>query len=986
MFRCKVLCKSPALIPKAESDLYVIYHVIYKLIKAMGLALFALLLCLTACTPKTDETDKAPLTFDPLIHEWPQDLSDIPPDPNVTYGRLENGLRYALRTNARPEKEAMLLFWVRAGSRNEMPETIGLAHYLEHMAFNGSENIPEGEMVKSLERLGLSFGADTNASTTYWRTQYQLKLPNVDKETLDYGFFVMRETADKLLLDPEAVERERGVVKAEEAIGNTPGRKASRAYFKWAYPERRSTTFNVIGSPESLDAISADQLKSFYRQHYRPERSLIVMVGDLPVEKMRARIEETFSDWKVENTPPDEPNEGENIYPETKAKTYLDPALTTQIYLSDLLAPSAGFDTLAARREHHIRSYANAIVNQRLRKKILSENAPVLGASISYSSGKINDISSATLSVKKNDWQSAITFIENEIRQALTYGLQQAEYDELIASTRRSLKDAVNYAPKRHTHSLANRIMSGFASGLVITTPKNTQARFEDILKDVSLAELNASFKDMWEGFDPIIWLQGPEIEGVTDSDILAQYTKAKAEPVSPPETRENLTFAYDNFGPKGKIVWEGRVEDFDIDQVKFANNVRLNMKQTDFEKGWVRINVTVGEGWNVFPKDQPGLTNLAGSLPLGGFTKHKASELSQIFAGKNIALSLSIGKERLSFSGATNQDDLRDQFKVWTALLTAPGYQPVWQQKFRDSIEASFHTLDSTPGGVASRDLGRIWANGDERYGMMPKQTYLSYTLEDVRDVLAPIFETGAIEIGVVGDFDKDKIIDIVSETFGALPTRRDKFRERAEAFKITFPQPARVALTHQGAQNQGAKYLAWPTHQPWTLERSRHYTMIRQIFQNRLIDEIRENQGLSYSPSAGMSFSRLSSPYGYGSVSISADPKFFDAFEKTAIKLTENLRSGDITHDELDRARKPILESFERNKKENRSWQSVVLRSQTDPRAMIYRRSRTKAYEDMNPASLNKYVKELYDPKTLHIVSITPEEHKDTDRKTER
>jgi len=152
------------------------------------------------------------------------------------------------------------------------------------MAFNGSENIPEGEMVKSLERLGLSFGADTNASTTYWRTQYQLKLPNVDKETLDYGFFVMRETADKLLLDPEAVERERGVVKAEEAIGNTPGRKASRAYFKWAYPERRSTTFNVIGSPESLDAISADQLKSFYRQHYRPERSLIVMVGDLPVE------------------------------------------------------------------------------------------------------------------------------------------------------------------------------------------------------------------------------------------------------------------------------------------------------------------------------------------------------------------------------------------------------------------------------------------------------------------------------------------------------------------------------------------------------------------------------------------------------------------------------------------------------------------------------------------------------------------------------
>ncbi len=935
----------------------------------------ALFLCLAACSPKTDSPHEKPLVFDPLIHAWPQDLSDIEPDPDVTYGRLGNGLRYALRRNARPEKEAMLLFWVRAGSRNETPETIGLAHYLEHMAFNGSENVAEGEMVKSLERLGLSFGADTNASTTYWRTQYQLKLPNVDKETLDYGFFVMRETADKLLLDTDAIDRERGVVKAEEALGNTPSRKASRAFFKWAYPERRSTTYNVIGSPDSLDAINKENLERFYRQHYRPERSVIVMVGDLPIEDMEARIKETFADWKVGTPAPEDPYEGENKIPETKAEVYGDPALTTRIYLSDFAPPSASIDTVSSRREHHIQSFANAIVNQRLRKKILSENAPVLGASISYSNGKINDIANASLSVKKNDWKSAIILIENEIRQALTYGFQQAEYDELIASTRRSLKDAVNYAPKRHTHSLAQHILGGFASGSVITTPQSTQSRFEQTLGEVTLEDLNTGFKKMWESFDPFIWLQGPEIEGISHIDIIASYKEAQSKPISAPENREKLVFAYDEFGPSGEIVWEGRIDDFDIDQVKFANNVRLNMKQTDFEKGWVRINVSVGEGWNVFPEDKPGLTHLAGSLSLGGFTKHKASELSQIFAGKNIGVSLSIGKERLGFSAATNQDDLRDQFKVWAALLTAPGYRPIWQEKYQDNIENSFHTLDSTPGGVASRDLGRIWADGDKRYGMVSKETYLSYTLEDVREVLAPIFEAGAIEIGVVGDFEKADIIDIVADTFGALPTRREAFLERPEAFEITFPEPARVPLTHKGAQNQGAKYLAWPTQQPWTLERSRHYAVIRRIFQNRLIDEIRENQGLSYSPSAGLSFSRLSSPYGYGSVSISADPKFFDAFEKTAIKLAANMRSGDITADELDRARKPILESFERSKKENSSWQSLVLRSQTDPRAMIYRRSREQAFLAMNPTSLNTFAKELYDPKTVHIVTIKPE-----------
>jgi len=140
-------------------------------------------LSLTGCSSPIVSKTGAPV-FDPLVHDWPHTLSDIPPDADITYGQLENGLRYALRRNARPEKEAVIRFWVRAGSRNETPKTIGLAHYLEHMAFNGSENVPEGEMVKSLERLGLSFGADTNASTTYWRTEYRLNLPNVDTETL----------------------------------------------------------------------------------------------------------------------------------------------------------------------------------------------------------------------------------------------------------------------------------------------------------------------------------------------------------------------------------------------------------------------------------------------------------------------------------------------------------------------------------------------------------------------------------------------------------------------------------------------------------------------------------------------------------------------------------------------------------------------------------------------------------------------------------
>jgi len=181
---------------------------------------------LMACTQKTTQDVRL---FDPAVDIWPHDISDVPRDMDVTYGRLENGLRYALQNNKRPENEAVIRLTINAGAKHETEDMSGGAHFLEHMAFNGTENVPEGEMVKSLERMGLSFGADTNATTSYGRTDYRLNLPEVDDETVDYALFLLREISDKMLIEEEAVERERGVVKAEEARRRGPQFDANQA-------------------------------------------------------------------------------------------------------------------------------------------------------------------------------------------------------------------------------------------------------------------------------------------------------------------------------------------------------------------------------------------------------------------------------------------------------------------------------------------------------------------------------------------------------------------------------------------------------------------------------------------------------------------------------------------------------------------------------------------------------------------------------------
>ncbi|WP_371396424.1 M16 family metallopeptidase [Fretibacter rubidus] len=910
--------------------------------------------------------------FDPAVSVWPHDDSDVPQDPDVTYGVLPNGMRYALQANGRPENEASLRMIIRAGAKHETDTTLGAAHYLEHMAFNGTENVPEGEMIKSLERMGLAFGADTNASTSHNRTDYRLSLPEVDDETVDYALFLMREVADKMLIEPDAVERERGIIKAERATRQSPASDAAEAYQKFTQPDALYNARPVAGTIETLDAITADDLRAFYEAYYRPERTFLVMVGDFDVAAMEAKIKAQFEDWDNTSPNPAEPEPGLSQTDGRAAAVYINPEITANIRLYAATAPMPSGDNSASRRAATVRSMANNIVRLRFNKKLQEAGRPVLSAGLSAGPGK--DISSAFASatIKDGDWQTAIAVLDSEIRTALKYGFQQEELDELIANSERGLTDSVNYAAKRRSASLLSGIAGAFSGGNVRTTPAYQKEFFDAIVPTITLDEVHGAFKQMWSDFPHRIWLQGPEFEDVSETDILAAFETARNTEIEPPAQRQKLDFAYQDFGAAGTITARDRVEDLDIERIVFDNNVRLNLKKTDFEDGWIRMQVTVGEGWNAFPADKPALTSLAGSIASGGYEAHAVSELSEIFAGKNIGLNLSIGSERLSMSGSTNADDVLYQLRAWTALLTNPGYRPEWREKFIESINASFHTIDSTPSGVASRDLSRIWNDGNIRYGLRPKDEYMALSLDDVREVMEPLMTRGAIEIGIVGDFETDAMIDFVAQTFGALPERNDRFDPLSDAFKTRFPDPARVRLTHTGKIDQGAIYMGWPMVEDWSLKRSREYAVLSTILTNRMTDVVREELGLAYSPGGGVSFSQLSPGYGYASATITADPQYFEAFEAAVKTIAAELRSGDITQDELNRAVKPILESIQGAERENGAWLGIVTRAQTEEHKLDWRRGREAAFKAMTVDDLNAAAKTLFDPSGLHVIEI--------------
>ena len=322
----------------------------------------------------------------PKENYFPHHNSDLVVETAIEYGRLPNGLRYAVMSNETPSNTATLLMRFDTGSVNEEDGQEGLAHFLEHMAFNGSKNIPEGEMIKRLEKFGLAFGADTNASTSFDETIYQLELPEVNDEILDETLMIMRETASNLTLDPEAIDRERGVILAEKRARTSPAYHASIASLKFylegsPFPDRIP-----IGTEKSIQSVTPENFHDFYKGYYHPDETFIVLVGDFETDYAAGKIEEFFADWTVETAAKADVEINPLGARGVEAEYYVDPEIQSSISLTVMGAPDLRKDTADNRRAGFIESLGNRILSRRLAKIARSGEAAFISASASSSS------------------------------------------------------------------------------------------------------------------------------------------------------------------------------------------------------------------------------------------------------------------------------------------------------------------------------------------------------------------------------------------------------------------------------------------------------------------------------------------------------------------------------------------------------------------------------------------------------------------------
>jgi zinc protease len=926
-----------------------------------------------AVTIRTPTTNSLPVTPTPA-NAWGRSSPDVPADPSVRYGRLANGMKYAIRPNSTPQGTVSLRMHFNFGSIAESERERGLAHFIEHMAFNGTTGVAEGEMKRILERHGLAFGADTNAFTSFDSTLYVLELPKNGEELVDTALFLLREVASEVKFDPAAVDRERGVILSEKRSREGYQLRRATENINYHMPASAFAKGLPIGTEQVLKTASAADLADLYRRYYRPENMTLVIAGDIDPAAIEAKIKAKFGNWAGKGNPGAKLDKGKvDLDRPQDFSTFIDPAVETTVMMTRYRPWEDPADTLARRRELIIQQIAMSLLTRRLQNIANSADAKIISGGAAQSPAR--DLAWATTIsavAPEGEWPGALAAIEQEMRRALDHGFTASELKVQLSDLHGGLKMAADQASTRRSSSLADTLVANIEGNDLITTPQFRLDMFRAVRPTITVAEVNAMIRRLWAGSPPLVYVTDKKpIEKAAVAQALADSRRVA---VQPHKDLGPQKFAYENFGAPGAVVADSRIEDLGIRTVRFANNVQLNIKKTDFEKGAVRYSVRIAGGDLALPSDKVGLSALINTLsPIAGLEKHSAEDLKQILAGRGVHPGINVGSDAIFAAGRTIPTDLALQMQLSAAFVTAPGYRPEAATRWRSLVPIFDKQWRATPQGVLNTKLPGILANDHPKFVFPEAAILSSRSLDEARAVLTPLLAKAPIEIGIVGDIDEAAAISAVAKSFGALPTRDSSPPDYREARKAEFRRSlAPVRLTHGGPADQAVLVAAWGTADDDDQKRTVGLVLLADILRLELTDKLREELGDTYTVGVASAASDVYDDYGYLRVSTVVAPDKLEAVEKATEEVVARLRDKPIDADLLARARNPNLERVDLQQRENGYWLDLVDEAQGDPRRLERHRLRKQIYLAVTPAEIQALARQYLSPEKMLAVRI--------------
>ncbi len=916
-----------------------------------------------------------------LNQDWPQDRGDLLADPSLSFGRLDNGLRYILKQNQTPKNRVAMHLYVQAGSLMETEEESGIAHYLEHMLFNGSRHFPPGEMVKFFQRIGMQFGPDANAHTGFLQTVYDVVLPSGDSKSLSEGLLVLRDYADGALLTAEETDRERNVILAEMRTRDSSRFRTLKAALNFEMPGLLIGKRFPIGEADVIQTVDHQMLRAFYTAWYRPERMVLIVVGDMNPAEVKHQIEQRFRDLEPQAPVRPQPRLGEMSHKGTKSFFHFEEeAGSARISIEAILQEKKPPDSSANMRRELLQALANDMVQKRLDAAIKREEAAATSAYIAsgHFLGELR-YSEISAEAKPENWEATLGALERELRQAILFGFTPLEFECAIGDYRAALLQAVKESGTRDTKHLAGAIISSLNDWSVLQSPQQRWEILNPMLESIALEEVNAAFADQWSPDHRLILVTGNapihQDKGIAEEMILAAYQDSALVAVNAPARRQAAVFPYleaPNFS--GPIAHKRKVPDIGIEQIGFTNGFNLNLKQTPFKKNQVLVTLSFGGGLASEPSDKPGLAKLTEAVVNdSGFGQMDFFELKEALSGKIAQVQLDIREDMFVLKGEAASEEVQLLFELLHAHLHDQGYREAVRSLAIKRFEQEYLAMARRADGVMRIEAEAFLAGGDHRFGFPSPTQFRFCTIADIKRWYGEQLSNAPLEMAVVGDIDPDAVVSLASRYFGTLPARQYSSSQK-QAGPI-FPQGQSLRLSVDSQIPKAMVMVAYPTDDFWDIGRTRRLTIMAELFSERLRTHIREKLGAAYSPYAYNRSHRAFDRFGLTRIVVQVDPDQVDLVEREVRKIAQNLASEKLDEDEFKRVLDPTLTYIKDIKQKNKYWlESVLTGVARHPQQLDWCRTFEQDYAAITAQEVAQFSQRYLDNQKAATVIITP------------
>ncbi len=915
-------------------------------------------------------------------------MQPMPEDTAVRKGRLDNGMSYYIRHNEKPKQQADFYILHDVGAIQEEDSQQGLAHFLEHMAFNGTKNLPGKRVIEYLETVGVKFGYNLNAGTSWDYTCYNISdVPTTRQGIIDSAMLILHDWSHFIALQPKEIDSERGVIMEEL---RTRDGASWRSTIKMLQAIGKGTKYaerNLIGYLDGLKGFSHDELEAFYRKWYRPDLQAVVIVGDIDVDRVEADLKKLMSD--IPASPADAARKEVIVVPDNDepiVSIFTDPEMTStqaMIFMKRPAIPKEAANTIYAEMLALMGSYMDIMANARLQEIAMQPDAPFTGSGMSADGGVgiIPTLDATTFTVRTEDGKLArgLEAMLTEMEKIRRFGFTQGEFE-------RAQNDLLRMNERQYTNRndqtnawYVNRYLNAFRKNGPMPDAENEWKIDSMLIKALNVEAINAMAAQVITDKNQVIVVNAPAKENApvpTEAEILAIRKKVAESEVKAYE--DNIVkepLIADLAALKGSPVKKTATDErYGTTEWTLKNGVKIVVKPTKFKADEVRLVATAYGGVSILTDEECIYTDLLPAFcSMQGVGKFSATELKKQLSGITASVAPSVGAYSSGMNGQCSPKDLETMLQLLYLHFTAPRFNETDYQTVMKIVSSQLENLEKNPDYLMQKKFAEIVFDNNPRRRELSKETIAAYKFEELAPVYRKLFpDANSFTFKIVGNVDLDVLKPLVEKYIGSLPVSKKASQAVDDKCAPVRGTVDKMFRTEMQQPKVSVRYL-YAGEMPYTTKNIVAMTYLTQALNARYLESIREEKGGTYGVHVGGNLEWLPKAGYTMRIVFDTNEEMADELCEIILKEIDEIAANGPKPEDIEKTREFLLKQWKNNLEQNGSWMNTISRKWGS--GLDYLAEYEPAVQQMTYDEIKAFAKQIVDNGNRIKVMMRPE-----------